>query len=71
MTLFRPQRGTLEESMEYMVAVSDKRALANLLKVDDLVDLQIEPYCWDARIDWDTHIVRVKGDAVGFTNGKL
>lgn len=31
----------------------------------------VSPYVFDARTGWDTHIVTVKGAAVGFTDGPL
>ena len=31
----------------------------------------VEPYGFDDRIGWDTHIVLVKGQAWGFTDGPL
>ena len=33
--------------------------------------LQVEPYGFDDRIGWDTHIVTIDGNAVGFTNGPV
>lgn len=32
---------------------------------------EVKPYCYDARIGWDTYIVTVDGHAWGFTNGAL
>ena len=29
----------------------------------------VEPYTFDARIGWKTHIVTIDGNAVGFTDG--
>ena len=34
-------------------------------------DVKVEPYCYDARTGWYTHIVTRKGGAVGFTDGPL
>lgn len=35
-------------------------------------ELEIEYYGYDDRIDWDTHIVTIKGHGVlGFTNGPV
>jgi hypothetical protein len=31
--------------------------------------VKVVPYGYDARINWDTHIVVVDGQAVGFTDG--
>lgn len=33
--------------------------------------IAVKPYAYDSRIDWDTHIVTVNGNAVGFTDGPL
>lgn len=33
--------------------------------------LTVKPYCYDERIDWDTHIVCINGNAIGFTNSAL
>jgi hypothetical protein len=32
---------------------------------------RVEPYGYDTRIGWDTHIVLVNGSAWGFTDGPL
>lgn len=71
MTIFRPQRGTLAESLADQFTVENLRDLANKLGVDDLANIRTDFYGWDARIDWHTHVVIVQGKAVGFTNGKL
>lgn len=35
-------------------------------------ELTIKPYCYDERIDWDTHMVSVAGyGVIGFTDGPL
>lgn len=34
-------------------------------------ELGLEPYAWDARIGWDTYIVTIDGNCVGFTNGPV
>lgn len=33
--------------------------------------ITVEPYCWDDRINWDTHIVLLNGKAVAFTDSPL
>lgn len=34
-------------------------------------NVTVEPYSFDKRINWNTHIVCVNGDAWGFTDGPL
>jgi hypothetical protein len=35
-------------------------------------DVTVVPYCFDARVQWDTHIVSLNGYGVfGFTDGPL
>jgi hypothetical protein len=82
MTKYRPHRGGLAESMKEAVDVSDFSSLVERMRLevkewypkDDLPTLEntkVEPYCFDHRIGWDTHIVTVKGNAWGFTDGPL
>jgi hypothetical protein len=65
---FRPQRGTLEDSMPGVVILAPTLiALAHHLNVD-VHDIAVKYYGYDPRIDWYTYIVTVDGDAVGFTD---
>lgn len=71
MTLFRPQRGGLDEAMSEAIEVPD---LATLVRYLDCAPsaIRIEDYgVFDARIGWQTHLVRVDDFPVGFTNGPL
>lgn len=34
-------------------------------------DIEVKPYGYDSRIEWNTHIVTLNGDAVAFTDGPL
>lgn len=34
-------------------------------------DIEVKPYHYDSRIGWDTHIVTLKGNAIGFTDSPL
>jgi len=80
--LFRPHRGTLEESMKAVVEIKNKQDLVIKI-IDDLSDFKhdllintdtviIKPYTRDNRIDWNTHIVTIEGYGVlGFTNNPL
>lgn len=46
------------------------KSFPDLLVREDLV--HVEPYGWDERIGWDTHIVLLDGYGVfGFTDGPL
>jgi hypothetical protein len=68
---FREHRGTLAEAMETVIEVdASLAALASLLKVKPK-QVKVEKYMYDDRIGWDTHIVTVDGEAVGFTNGPV
>lgn len=80
MTKFRWHRGSLAESMETVVDFDgSKEALVVLLKVDAMPwfpalepeHVAVEPYCYDERIGWDSHMVTVMGGAIGFTDGPL
>lgn len=33
--------------------------------------ISVKPYGFDSRIGWDTHMVTIDGNAVGFTDGPL
>jgi hypothetical protein len=81
---FREHRGSLADAMETVIEVADRPALIEHIKalepwgwsdcylsvVDG--DVTIEPYGYDNRIGWDTHIVKLKGyGVIGFTNGPL
>lgn len=71
MTLFRPQRGSLDAAMAEVRKVATRAELATLLHApEDWIS--VEPYGGvDKRIGWDTYIVTVRGQGVGFTNGPL
>mgnify|MGYP001609771850 CR=1 FL=1 len=73
----RKHRETLDESMETVVEIpANMQALlavvqANLGPVPK-ESIHVTPYCFDARINWDTHIVTVDGYGVyGFTDSPL
>lgn len=79
MTLFRPHRGSLADSMAEVIEVADRAALVSHLAggVFPSLLLKIEPYYgYDERIGWHTYIVidrLADGTAcvAGFTNGPL
>lgn len=65
---YRPQRGSLEESMKEVVDLEPTiEAIAKHLNVE-VACVTVTPYVFDERIGWYTSIVTVNGDAVGFTN---
>lgn len=70
--LFRRQRSGLAESVSKAVEVNSLEDVAKLL-LDIHFDLKLEcsHYGYDSRIDWDTYVITLNGDAVGFTNGPL
>lgn len=80
-TLYRRHRGGLDESMATACPVTDFDHLVALIRSDregwpDQGDVTpetvaVEPYGHDSRIGWDTHVVTVRGRAVGFTSGPL
>lgn len=80
-TLYRPHRGHLSDSMAEVIELADFNALINHLQQEYLDmgltpmphrdNVVVKPYCWDERIKWDTYIVTIDGNAVGFTNGAL
>lgn len=68
---FREHRGLLEDSMKTVVDLpASTDALARHLGVE-ASRIEVKPYVYDDRINWDTHIVTMDGQAVGFTNGPL
>ncbi len=77
--LFRPHRGSLQESMDAVVEVESFSALINMIKSDlsqyghDLEinenTVSVREYHYDRRNGWDTHIVSLERYGVfGFTN---
>lgn len=62
---FRPQRGSLEESMAACVELSGIGDLsAHLVTSSDR--LTFIPYGYDDRVKWDTYCVCIDGQAIGF-----
>jgi hypothetical protein len=72
--LFRFQRGGLTESMATIQEFSTLEELARIVSEtypEDARSISVKPYCFDERIGWDTHIVSLGGDAIGFTDGPI
>lgn len=80
---YRPHRGMLADAMAEVaelapdrdVLVAHMRAeVSNWYPQDEMPtreNVEVKPYGFDQRIGWDTHIVTVKGNAWGFTDGPL
>ena len=75
---YRPQRGSLAESMAEVVEIEPNLRALRLAVVEkysgilfwlDYNKIEVTPYCYDDRIGWRTHVVRIDGQAVGFTDG--
>lgn len=75
---YRDHKGGLAESLETTQEFTDKDALLEYLQKTldqfcktglDLREIKIEPYGFDERIGWDSHIVHLEGWGVfGFTD---
>jgi hypothetical protein len=79
---FREHRATLEQSMQTVVELPDLSALVEHIKkllegwpsapVITTGTITVEPYVYDDRIEWNTHIVVLKKyGVVGFTDGPV
>lgn len=73
--LYRDHRGSLDDSMKTVVSLPATRLalFCHLYKEPfmpefKIQDLEVKAYGYDPRIKWHTHIVTIKGNAVGFTN---
>lgn len=64
---FRYHRRTLVESLETTVTLPSVSALLALLDTDRRA-VGVTPKGFDERCGWDTHIVTVDGEAVGFVD---
>lgn len=77
MTLFRFHRGALDESMETCVELGGMAQLCRHIRrawgfrAFKDSDVEVKPYGYDKRIDWDTHVVTISGNAIGFTDGPV
>ena len=79
MTLFRPHRESLDAAMAEVVEVNGRGELVDHLRKVWMSEVNesgsnvvVENYGGiDERIDWDTHIVLVNGEAYGFTDGHV
>lgn len=70
----REHRGSLEESMATVAEIEPTYdALAEFFSKNHnqqyrVDQFEIKPYGFDKRIDWNTHVVTINGNAVGFTD---
>lgn len=77
MVKFREQRGGLEESMATVVELENRAQLVDYVAAIfkgqwiDPEKLDVIPQGIDDRIGWDTFIITLDGQAIGFTNGPL
>jgi hypothetical protein len=76
----RKHRGSLVDSMATVIEIEPTmKALLKAMREDlspgwsfNVDDVTVEPYGWDERIGWDTHIVNIAGfGPYGFTDGPL
>lgn len=80
MTKVRQHRGNLSDSMETVCEVQDfdqllavvRESLEPFGQIVSAETVHVEPYTWDARIGWETHLVTIDGYGVwGMTDGML
>jgi len=73
--LFRPHRSSLDDAMKEVIEIADRDALVrHLIRIEyanEKSDITVEKYVFDDRIGWDTHIVCINGNAIGFTNAAV
>lgn len=74
MPLFRYYMGAFNESMKTIIEVKNmtelKKIISDKYKYEN-ISLTCDFYCHDKRNNWDTHIIRIDGDVIGFTNEEL
>jgi hypothetical protein len=78
MIRFREHRGSLADSLATTVTVTSRAELiAHVARLLDPIpvtseQLGVAPYCFDARIGWETHIVTLRDyGVVGFTDADV
>lgn len=83
MIRYRPHRGSLDDSLAATIQIKDHDDLVKHLKEIwsrwptsdgfEPEEVTVEKYGdgIDERCGWDTYIVCIKGNAVGFTDGPL
>ncbi len=73
---FRYHRGTLKDSLDTQIEITDTENLIDRLNEYlgfhlKISDIKIEPYGFDARIGWDTHIVTWQHGVLGFLSSHI
>ena len=74
---YRDQRGSLEASMKTMVELADRAALVKHLQAQygyerlRPEDIEVSWYGYDSRLDWQTYLISINDNAVGFTDGPV
>lgn len=75
MVSFRFHRGTLSDSMTTMVDVIDLSDLLTIVQglfpAASHSNITVAEYCYDERVGWDTHIICIDCEAIGFTDGPV
>lgn len=75
MVKFREHRGSLADAMETVIEVKSldelRKHLYKVMPYKRGALLKVEFYTYDERINWNTYLVTLDGNAVGYTNGEL
>ena len=68
--LFRPHRELLSESMDDVAELEMASLIIRIVDQFGAGAVEVKPYGYDSRINWETYIVLHNGRAVGFTDGE-
>lgn len=74
MVKYRDHRSTLSDSMKTVREICSMDDLRDHLESTYIFpgsEITVKPYGYDKRINWNTYIVCMDGQAVGFTDGPL
>lgn len=75
MALYRDHRGSLSDSMKTCREIKSmdelRTHLENIFDPYPVGTITVKPYAYDHRIEWETYVVCVEGNAVGFSNGPM
>ena len=68
---YREHRGFLDDSLKTVVELEDNiQALSQHLNIP-VSELEIIPYGFDKRINWDTYLVKTKDGVLGMVDTKI
>jgi len=71
----RLPRTTIDESIETITVFHDYAELLDLLTSEygDLSKkhINIDYYCFDDRLNWDTYIITANGEVIAYTDGPI